>query len=182
MILVESLKQKSRFWTKILKIAILVKLYEISILVKNFWKSRFYSNFLKIGTSLKIFKHLHFGKEKKSLTSHLVKIPENPDFGRKKFENSWFCWKFSQILLMVQIKNSRNLGQNFRKIFILVIILKKFSIFVKKFRKCRLCYKYCNIFILVNIFENIDIVQYLRKITMFIEIYHSIHIKEKCRF
>ena len=120
-------ENKSRFWTKILKIAILVKLYEISILVKNLWKSRFYSNFWKIVTSLKIFKHLHFGKEKKSLTSHLVKTPENPDFGKKKeekFENSWFCWKFSQILLMVQIKKSRNLGQNFRKIFILVIILK----------------------------------------------------------
>ena len=115
------LLETSQFWSKFLKIVILVKFVK-----KNLdWSQNFRNN----STLAKIFENVNFGENFRKI-SILITIFENLDYCQ--FFRKISIWSnFRKFPIYVKLSKNLNYGQNCRKIAILVEIGENFKIFDK---------------------------------------------------
>ena len=106
--------EKSRFWSKFLKISILVEIFE--------QKSRFWSKFLKISILVEIFDKSRFWWAKFSKIAILVEIVKKNSFWSKFANNldfghilrkSRFSSKCAKISILFTICENLDIGRNF---------------------------------------------------------------------
>ena len=163
--------RKSRFWSKLMKILILVKI------VGNLWsRSTFLEN---LDFSQYIWYRFDLSQNFPQILV-LVKISEKCQFGSKfanmsillkNFLKSRFWSKISKILILVKLSKNLKFGQ----------ICRKMLIWVKLVENSRFWSKFNKMSVLVKTSKSLDLGKNCRKFSIWVKIYQNVDFGQNCR-